>query len=126
MNNKQVFLKPSVVFETLAKNWYAWSDLRFFESFPYRSNFYNEKCKSISPQITSHNELRYCLSITGRHDFDNIILKVPFNQPSIDDLVNDMLVLLSFSGSRPDGTHSTSWVGKQCCFTKKPLINHLN
>jgi hypothetical protein len=124
MNNK-VFLKPNVVFGTLANNWYAWSDLRFFEPLPCKSNFYNEKCKRIS-QIANNNELPYCVSITDRQGFDILILTVPFDQPYIDGLVNDMLLLLSFSGLQPDGTHSVRWVGKQYCFTKSPLINRPN
>jgi len=125
MNNKQAFLKPNVVFGTLAKNCYAWSDLRFIESHPYKSNFYSEKCKNIL-QIADNNELPCCLSITDRQDFDILVPTVPFDQPYSYDLVNDKLLLLSFSGLQPDGTHSTRWLGKRYCFTNRPLINRPN
>jgi hypothetical protein len=125
MNNKQAFLKPKAVFELLADDGYAWSGLRFFESLSYNSNFYKEKFKSIS-QVANNNELRYRLSITDRRDFDILVPTVPFDQSYSNDLVNDMILLLSFSGLQPDGTYSTRWVGKQYCFTKRPSMNRPN
>jgi hypothetical protein len=125
MNNKQVFLKPNVVFETLANNWYVRSDSNFFKSVPHTDNFYNEKCKSIS-QITNSNELLYFLSITDRQISNILILNVPFDQPHSDGPAKNVLLHWSFSGLQPDDNDSIRWVGKRYCFTKRPLINHPN
>jgi len=61
MNNKQVFLKPNVVFEPFAHNLYACGNLRFLESLLYECNFYK--------------------SISHPQDFDILSLKVSFGQP---------------------------------------------
>ena len=106
MNNKQVSLKPKVVLESLANNRHARGDLRLFEPFPYKCNFYKSRLHL--------------------QDFDILSLKVSFGHPYSDDLINDMLLLLSFSALQPNDTHYICQVGKRYCFIKRPLISRPN
>jgi hypothetical protein len=113
MDNKQVAVKPNVMFELLTGKWCALGHLSFFESL---------LDKSTSPLIIGNDGSPFSFGMPDLQNFDNLKLEIPFSQPGNDDLDKFLLLLFSFSRLWVQ-LAVTGGMSKRYCFIKIPSIS---